>query len=111
MTAEVAALREQLEARRLWSRNRHGKLLDWIWSMASAVIKHIAVDFVFLALLLIWLRRKKDGRLETAFRILLGDTVAQVRQVGTEVQTQVQKGVGNLGRALGAAPKKGGRRV
>src|ERR1700712_4183864 len=60
MTAEVAALREQLEARRLWSRNRHGKVLDWIWNMASAVIKHIAVDFVFLALLFIWLRRKKD---------------------------------------------------
>ena len=111
MTAEVAALREQLEARRLWSRNRHGKLLDWIWSIASSVIKHVAVDFFFLALLLVWLRRKKDGRLETAVKVLFGDTVAQVRQVGTEVQTQVQKGVGNIGRALGAAPKRGSRAV
>jgi hypothetical protein len=79
-----------------------------MWNLASTVMKLVAVDVILLILLLIWLRRKKDGRLEAAVRVLLGDTVAQVQKVGTGVQREMQRGVGKVGRVLGAAQKRGG---
>jgi hypothetical protein len=98
MTAEVAALREQLEARRLWSRTRQGSLLSWIWSFFSAVVKHVAVDVLVLTLVLIWFRRKNNGRLEGAVRVLLGDAVAQAQRVGTGVQKKVGRALGGVAR-------------
>jgi hypothetical protein len=82
MTAEVAALREQLEARRLFSHTPHYRLLRGIWRWLWAAFKHIAVDALILGLVLLWMRRKKDTRLEGAIRVLLGDAVAQVQKVG-----------------------------
>ncbi|KAF2118794.1 acyl CoA binding protein-domain-containing protein [Lophiotrema nucula] len=82
MTAEVAALREQLESRRLFSHSQRYRffrsLLRFIWGS----LKHIAIDFIILGLILLWMRRKKDRRLEGAVRVLLGDAVAQVQKVG-----------------------------
>ncbi|CAO2648684.1 Nn.00g079510.m01.CDS01 [Neocucurbitaria sp. VM-36] len=82
MTAEVAALREQLEARRLFSHSPHYRLLRGIWRWVWAAVKHIAVDVFILGIVLLWMRRKKDRRLEGAIRVLLGDAVAQVQRVG-----------------------------
>jgi hypothetical protein len=82
MTAEVAALREQLEARRLFSHSPHYRLIRGIWRWVWAGIKHIAVDVFILGIVLLWMRRKKDRRLEGAIRVLLGDAVAQVQKVG-----------------------------
>ncbi|KAF2672105.1 hypothetical protein BT63DRAFT_437975 [Microthyrium microscopicum] len=107
LTAEVAALREQLEARRLWTRTRRGTFLNLTWTLISSVLKHVAFDAIILLLLLLWMRRKKDGRLEGAMRVLLGDAVAQVQRVGTDLQ----RGVNKVGKALvvaGASSKKGG---
>jgi len=98
MTAEVAALREQLAAKRLWSRNRQGTLLSWLWSFFSGAVKHVAVDVVVLGLLLLWLRRKNDGRLEGAMRVLLGDAVAEAQRVGTGVQKKVGRAFGGVAR-------------
>lgn len=82
MTAEIAALREQLEARRLFSHSPRYIFLRSIWRFAWRSIKHIAIDFIILALVLLWMRRKKDRRLEGAIRVLLGDAAAQVQKVG-----------------------------
>ncbi|KAF1844486.1 uncharacterized protein K460DRAFT_335227 [Cucurbitaria berberidis CBS 394.84] len=82
MTAEVAALREQLEARRLFSHSPHYRLFRGLWRWAWAAIKHFAVDAFILCIVLLWMRRKKDRRLEGAIRVLLGDAVAQVQRVG-----------------------------
>lgn len=82
MTAEVAALREQLEARRLFSHSPHYLLFRGIWRWVWASLKHIAVDIFILGIVLLWMRRKKDTRLEGAIRVLLGDAVAQVQKVG-----------------------------
>jgi hypothetical protein len=81
MTAEVAALREQLEARRLFSHSPHYRLFRGIWRWLWAAVKHVAVDFFILGIVLLYLRRKKDRRLEGAIRVLLGDAVAQVQRV------------------------------
>ncbi|OAL01788.1 hypothetical protein IQ06DRAFT_315611 [Phaeosphaeriaceae sp. SRC1lsM3a] len=82
MTAEVAALREQLEARRLFSHSPHYRLFRGIWRWLWAAFKHVAVDMLLLAIVLLYMRRKKDTRLEGAIRVLLGDAVAQVQKVG-----------------------------
>jgi hypothetical protein len=81
MTAEVAALREQLEARRLFSHSPHYRLFRGIWRWMWAASKHVAVDAFILGIVLLFLRRKQDRRLEGAIRVLLGDAVAQVQRV------------------------------
>jgi hypothetical protein len=81
MTAEVAALREQLEARRLFSHSPHYRLFRGIWRWIWAAFKHVAADAFILGIVLLYLRRKKDRRLEGAIRVLLGDAVAQVQRV------------------------------
>ncbi|KAF2262886.1 hypothetical protein CC78DRAFT_569416 [Lojkania enalia] len=82
MTAEVAALREQLESRRLFSHSRRYTFFRWVFRLIWGSIKHLAIDIIILALVLLWLRRKKDRRLEGAVRVLLGDAVAQVQSLG-----------------------------
>jgi hypothetical protein len=108
MTAEVAALRELLEARS-WAHSRRARLEQLAWAALGFVGRLIIVDLALLVLLLLWLRRKKDGRLEGAIRVLLGDAVAQVQRVGSGVQRQAQKSVGLVvGKmALGATSRKG----
>ena len=108
MTAEVAALRELLEARS-WAHSRRARLEQLAWAVLGFVGRLIVVDLALLVLLLLWLRRKKDGRLEGAIRVLLGDAVAQVQRVGSGVQRQAQKSVGLVvGKmALGATSRKG----
>ncbi|KAF9701648.1 hypothetical protein EKO04_000365 [Ascochyta lentis] len=91
MTAEVAALREQLEARRLFQHRVHYRFFRAIWRFVWASVKHIAVDLLVLALVLGWMRRRGDRRMEGAVRVLLGDAVAQVQ--------------GLRGGALGNLPK------
>jgi hypothetical protein len=81
MTAEVAALREQLEARRLFQHRVHYRFFRAIWRFVWASVKHVAVDLLVLGLLLLWMRRKGDRRLEGAVRVLLGDKVAEWRGV------------------------------
>jgi len=82
MTAEVAALREQLESRRLFSHSPRYIFFRSIWRVLWRSIKHVLIDVVILGLVLLWMRRKKDRRLEGAIRVLLGDAVAQVQKVG-----------------------------
>jgi hypothetical protein len=81
MTAEVAALREQLESRRLFSHSRRYLFFRWLFRFVWGSLKHVAVDILILGLILLWMRRKKDRRLEGAVRVLLGDAVAQVQRV------------------------------
>lgn len=82
MTAEIAALREQLESRRLFTNNRTHTFFSWLFKSLWTSLKHIAVDIVVLGIVLLWMRRKEDRRLEGAIRVLLGDAVAQVQKVG-----------------------------
>lgn len=90
MTAEVAALREQLEARRLFAHSAHYRLFRGIWRWVWACFKHVAVDVFILGIVLLWMRRKKDKRLEGAIRVLLGDAVAQMQRGGGAVFGKVR---------------------
>jgi len=91
MTAEVAALREQLESRRLFTHTLQFRILRFITQSVWGLVKHVSFDVILLGAVLLWLRRKKDTRLEGAIRVLLGDAVAQVQKAG-------EKQLGSLGK-------------
>ena len=80
LTAEIAALREQLEAKRLLNQKRKFSILDWIFRGLWFAIKHFAVNCVVLGIVLLWMRRKKDKRVEGAIRVLFGEAVAKAQQ-------------------------------
>jgi hypothetical protein len=82
LTAEVAALREQLESRRLFAHTLRFRIFRNVTTFIWGAVKHLAINVLLLGLVLLWLRRKKDRRFEGAIRVLLGDAVAQVQRVG-----------------------------
>ena len=89
LTAEVAAVREQLESRRLFALGRQHKIWSWLASAVWGTVKFIAFDFFLLLVVLLWLRRKKDRRLEMAIRVLLGDAASEARKISSTVQHAV----------------------
>lgn len=71
MTAEVATLREQLESRGVYGGRRWRGMWAWLWWLVWVAIRHVVVDAVVLGVLVIWFRRKGDGRLEQAVRMVV----------------------------------------
>lgn len=68
LSAEIAALREQITTGREWRSKKEssfGARTSWFLRM---VLKHIVIDALILALVLLWMRRKKDRRLEDNVR-------------------------------------------
>lgn len=86
MTAEVAALREQLESRRYISQQRRKSLFGWILRGGWFLIRVVVADVFMLWLVILYLRRKKDRRLEGAVRVLLGDAVAQISKASRDLK-------------------------
>lgn len=72
MTAEMAALREQIATGREWKTKRRQTVQAWIGWILWMVLRHVIVDALLLGLLFLWLRRKKDRRLEDLFRKSVG---------------------------------------
>ena len=64
LTAEVAALREQIEARRGWSigRDQRKGLWNWILWFVPAVVRHVTIDLVVIGLVILWRWAKGDPR-------------------------------------------------
>ncbi|KAI5864178.1 acyl-CoA binding protein [Durotheca rogersii] len=71
LSAEVAALREQITAGREWRSKRERSLAARAGWFAWVVAKHFAVDVAVLCVVLLWMRRRKDRRLEDHVRALL----------------------------------------
>ncbi|KAJ5578143.1 uncharacterized protein N7459_007107 [Penicillium hispanicum] len=67
MTAEIAAVREQMETRTLAHRRRSGA---WAWLkwILWAVMRQILWDLALLGVLLIWMRLRGDRRVENRLR-------------------------------------------
>jgi hypothetical protein len=81
LSAEVAALREQITTGREWRAKKEKNLTAWFGWIVWAVTKHLLVDFVLLAIVLLWMRRRKDKRLEDLVRAALQITREYVRKV------------------------------
>ncbi|RGP80824.1 hypothetical protein FLONG3_1056 [Fusarium longipes] len=64
MSAEVAALREQITTGREWRAKKERSFSAWMKWFAWLLVKHIFADLVILSVVLLWLRRRKDRRLE-----------------------------------------------
>jgi hypothetical protein len=76
MTAEIAALREQIATGREYQGRRRRSVGRWIAWLIWLAVRHFLVDALLLGTLLLWLRRRKDGRIE--------DLVRQGLKIGRE---------------------------
>jgi acyl-CoA-binding protein len=81
LSAEIAALREQITSGREWRLKRERSVSAWGGWVFWIVVKHLAVDALILALVLIWMRRRKDRRLEDHVRGALRLAREYVRKV------------------------------
>ena len=72
MTAEIAALREQVEAKRIGEGKRRDGIWAWITWLVWVTLRHIVVDLAILGILVVWARRKGDRRVEQGLQLLLG---------------------------------------
>ncbi|KAL2006029.1 hypothetical protein VTN00DRAFT_9683 [Thermoascus crustaceus] len=63
MTAEIAAMREQMEARALYNRRR-SSMLAWLKWLVWVAMRQILWDLTLLAIILIWMRLRGDRRPE-----------------------------------------------
>lgn len=63
MTAEIAAVREQMEARTLAARRRSG-VWAWLRWLVWVTLRQIIWDIAILGMVLIWMRLRRDRRLE-----------------------------------------------
>ena len=68
LSAEIAALREQITSGREFRSRREKSSVAWFGWLAWALCKHITIDLFVLALVLLWMRRRKDRRLEDHVR-------------------------------------------
>lgn len=71
LSAEVAALREQITTGREWKSRKEKSLSVWMGWLTWTIMRHLLVDFVILGLVLLWMRRRKDRRLEDLVRAAL----------------------------------------
>jgi hypothetical protein len=76
MTAEMAALREQIETGRDWRIRRQRSVGAWLGWLIWVTIRHFLLDTLFVGLVLLWMRKRKDRRLE--------DLVRQGLRIGRE---------------------------
>lgn len=81
MSAEVAALREQITTGREWRAKKEKSFKAWLRWFSILVMKHLAADLVILALVLLWMRRRKDPRLENLVRATLRLVREYVRNI------------------------------
>lgn len=68
MTAEMAALREQIATGREWRTRKTKTIGAWLAWFFWVVLRHVAIDMTVLAAVLFWLRKKKDRRFEDLVR-------------------------------------------
>jgi hypothetical protein len=68
MTAEVAALREQIASGREWRDKRRRTIGAWLSWLIFGALKLVVVDGFILMLILIWMRKRRDRRLEDLVR-------------------------------------------
>lgn len=81
LSAEVAALREQITVGREWRSKKDKSFPVWLkWAVWIAT-KHLLADFAVLAIVLLYMRRKKDRRLEDLVRAALRVIREYVRKI------------------------------
>lgn len=80
MTTEVAALREQVDAKRIGEGKRRNGMWAWMCWLVWVAVRHCIVHLALLGVLLVWARRKGDRRVEQGLELLLGYIKERVRR-------------------------------
>ena len=70
MTAEIAALREVVDAGRIGESRRRSGVWAWFNWLIWVGCRHVLVDLALLGLLVVWARRKGDSRVEQGAALL-----------------------------------------
>ena len=91
MTAEVAALREQLEAKSMLEGRSKPRIWAWIDWITWATVKHILIDTAALVFLYLWFKRKDDQRLEMGLRLLARATATKIQRTRLARRLQPNK--------------------
>lgn len=84
MTAEIAALREQLEAKgvsRGGNRKMGARLWMWMVSIVVATLRHLVFDAMVVGLLVLWVG-KRDERVNSAVGMLAQVLRDRIRRLG-----------------------------
>lgn len=81
LSAEIAALREQITAGREWRAKKEKSFGAWMGWLLWLAIKHLVMDAFILGLVLLWMRRRKDRRLEDLVRAAVKIGREYVRKV------------------------------
>ncbi|KAK4228369.1 putative fatty acid binding protein [Podospora fimiseda] len=68
LSAEIAALREQIATGREWRTRKDRGPSAWAAWAFWGIAKHVSIDLFILVLLLIWMRKRKDKRFEDHVR-------------------------------------------
>lgn len=83
ITAEIAALREQIEERRSWRRPPTLGLWRWLTLTAGTVMKHMMIDLIIFAILVGLMRRRGDPRVEDAAHAIFGLAKERLSRIRT----------------------------
>ena len=81
MTAEIAALREVVDAARLGDSRRKSGVWAWFNWLTWVGCRHVLVDLALLGLLVVWARRKGDHRVEQGLALLWGYVREKIRRI------------------------------
>ncbi|KAG6360352.1 hypothetical protein INS49_011410 [Diaporthe citri] len=81
LSTEIAALREQITSGREWRSRKERSFGAWVRWLLWTVMKHAVADALLIFLVLIWMRRRKDRRLEDHFRAAVKIGREYVRKV------------------------------
>ena len=82
MTTEVAALREQIEAKGIEDGRRRNGFWAWMTWLVWVAVRHFVVDLALLGLLVAWARRKGDRRVDQGLDLLLQYLRHRTRKTG-----------------------------
>jgi hypothetical protein len=80
MTAEIAAIREQIETRAVYSRRRTS-LWAWLKWLVWVAIRQLCWHFVIIGVILIWMRLKGDRRLEDKLKTMWAESKKRLARI------------------------------
>lgn len=81
LSAEIAALREQIATGREWRYRQERGVFAWIKWFFWAVTKHITIDILILLVVLYWMRKRRDRRFEDHVRAIFRLAREYIRKV------------------------------
>ena len=91
MTTEVAALREQMEAKQISKGKRRNGTWAWMIWVVWVALRHTLVNLAILGLLVAWARRKRDKRVEMGLGLLVQYLGEQIKRVLRPLRVPIEK--------------------